>query len=189
MSSQINAGCYVFRRSVIAQIPADCVVSVERETFPGLLAAGRLLVGHRCDSYWRDVGTPQALVQASSDLVRGVVGSPASVGPPGQRWVHPDAAVHPSATVVGGSAVGPGAAIGAGAVVDASVVMAGAVVGSGSIVRRCALGPGSRVAADVVADEVVLGDRAQLSSGCRPARGAAVDCDARLPLAAETSGA
>lgn len=184
VSSQINAGCYVFRRSVIAQIPASSVVSVERETFPGLLAAGRLLVGHRCDSYWLDVGTPEALVLASSDLVRGVVGSPASVGPPGQRWVHPDAVVHPTATVVGGSAVGPGATVGAGALVDASVVMADAAVGSGSVVRRCALGPGSGVGADVVADGVVLGDRATVDSGSRPRPGARVGCDGRLPAAA-----
>lgn len=184
VSSQINAGCYVFRRSVIAQIPANAVVSVERETFPGLLAAGRLLVGHRCDSYWLDVGTPQALVHASSDLVRGVVGSPALVGSPGQRWVHPDAVVHPTATVVGGSAVGPGATVGAGAHVDASVVMADATVGAGSVVRRCALGPGSRIGADVVADEVVLGDRAEVGSGYRPERGVRVACDARLPASA-----
>jgi mannose-1-phosphate guanylyltransferase len=45
VSSQINAGCYVFRRSVIEQIPANAVVSVERETFPGLLAAGASSLG------------------------------------------------------------------------------------------------------------------------------------------------
>ncbi|MGH3278067.1 MAG: nucleotidyltransferase family protein, partial [Trebonia sp.] len=34
-TNQINAGCYVFRRSVIDTIPAGQVMSVERETFPG----------------------------------------------------------------------------------------------------------------------------------------------------------
>ena len=34
VTNQINAGCYVFRRSVIDSIPACEVVSVERETFP-----------------------------------------------------------------------------------------------------------------------------------------------------------
>ena len=46
-------------------------MSVERETFPRLLRDGRLMVGHRTDGYWTDVGTPAALVLASSDLVRG----------------------------------------------------------------------------------------------------------------------
>ena len=45
VTDQINAGCYIFRRSVIDQIPADRPVSVERETFPGLLEAGRTVVG------------------------------------------------------------------------------------------------------------------------------------------------
>jgi mannose-1-phosphate guanylyltransferase len=34
-TDQINAGCYVFRRSVLELIPAGRYVSVERETFPG----------------------------------------------------------------------------------------------------------------------------------------------------------
>jgi mannose-1-phosphate guanylyltransferase len=46
VSDQVNAGCYVFRREVIDAIPADRSVSVERETFPGLLADGRLVLGY-----------------------------------------------------------------------------------------------------------------------------------------------
>lgn len=38
-TNQVNAGCYVFRRSAIEAIPEGRVVSVEYETFPGLLAA------------------------------------------------------------------------------------------------------------------------------------------------------
>ena len=41
----INAGCYVFTRSIIEQIPAGRVVSVERETFPGLLAHNAVVRG------------------------------------------------------------------------------------------------------------------------------------------------
>ena len=72
VTNQINAGCYVFRRRVLDEIPAGRVVSVERETFPELVAAGRLVVGYVDTAYWRDVGTPQALVAASRDLVLGV---------------------------------------------------------------------------------------------------------------------
>jgi mannose-1-phosphate guanylyltransferase len=34
VTNAINAGCYVFNSSVISQIPAEKVVSIERETFP-----------------------------------------------------------------------------------------------------------------------------------------------------------
>ena len=44
VTNNINAGCYVFRRRLIDAIPAGRPVSVERETFPGLLAAGAAVV-------------------------------------------------------------------------------------------------------------------------------------------------
>src|SRR5690606_9884900 len=77
VTRQVNAGCYIFRRSVIDAIPTGREVSVERETFPGLVADGRLLVGYVETAYWRDVGTPLALVEASRDVVLGVAPTPA----------------------------------------------------------------------------------------------------------------
>ena len=100
VSRQVNAGCYVFRRRVVDAIPAGRVVSVERETFPGLVADGALVVGYVENGYWRDVGTPAALVAASADLVRGVGAEPrrprphprgrvGARGPVGPRWRRP----------------------------------------------------------------------------------------------------
>ncbi len=71
VTDQINAGAYVFRRSVIDTIPAGRAVSVERETFPGLLAAGAHLQGMVDSTYWLDLGTPAAFVRGSADLVLG----------------------------------------------------------------------------------------------------------------------
>ncbi|HEX7661630.1 MAG TPA: NDP-sugar synthase, partial [Pseudonocardiaceae bacterium] len=86
-TDQINAGCYVFRREVIDTIPAGRRVSVERETFPGLLAAGRRLQGYVDSSYWLDVGTPEAFVRGSADLVLCVAPSAALPGPTGDALV------------------------------------------------------------------------------------------------------
>ena len=63
-TDQINAGCYVFRRKVIDEIPAGRPVSVERETFPGLLADGARVWGHVDSAYWLDLGTPADLCTA-----------------------------------------------------------------------------------------------------------------------------
>src|SRR5207253_908889 len=46
VTDQINAGTYVFRRDVIDTIPAGRPVSVELETFPGLLARGSRIAAH-----------------------------------------------------------------------------------------------------------------------------------------------
>lgn len=71
VTDQINAGAYIFRRSVIDTIPEGRPVSVERETFPGLLASGAHLQGMVDSTYWLDLGTPQAFVRGSADLVMG----------------------------------------------------------------------------------------------------------------------
>ncbi|MDG4861612.1 NDP-sugar synthase, partial [Streptomyces sp. T-3] len=103
VTDQINAGCYVFRRSVIDSIPADRPVSVERETFPELLARGAHLHGKVEDGYWLDLGRPEALVQASADLVRGVLASPALPGRVGEALVLAGAEVAEGAKLAGGT--------------------------------------------------------------------------------------
>ncbi|MGH3409944.1 MAG: nucleotidyltransferase family protein, partial [Streptosporangiaceae bacterium] len=80
VTNRINAGCYVFRRRFIDQIPAGTVVSVERETFPGLIEAGEVVMGYIDTSYWLDVGTPEAFVVGSRDLVQGRMPSPVLPG-------------------------------------------------------------------------------------------------------------
>src|SRR3954454_11684010 len=111
VTNRINAGSYVFRRDVIDSIPFNEVVSVERETFPGLIAAGEIVMGHVDASYWLDVGTPSAFVRGSCDLVMGLLGSPALPGEPGPVLSLEGAVVSPRAVVTGGTVVGAGAVI------------------------------------------------------------------------------
>lgn len=175
---QVNAGCYVFTRSVIDTIPGDRPVSVERETFPALLAAGATLLGYVEAAYWLDVGTPAAFVQASSDVVRGVARSPAYPHPPAQCWVHPGAEVAADASLRGGSAIGRGAVIGSGAVVDGSVIGQGARIGPAARAIASAVGPGARLGAAAVLTRAVVGDDATVGDGCELPPGARIECSA-----------
>ena len=43
------------------------MVSVERETFPDLIAAEATVLGYAEAAYWLDVGTPEAFVKGSCD--------------------------------------------------------------------------------------------------------------------------
>jgi mannose-1-phosphate guanylyltransferase len=72
ITNTINAGCYVFDKSVIDSIPENEVISVERETFPQLIEAGRKVMGFVEKAYWLDIGTPNALLKGSRDLVTGL---------------------------------------------------------------------------------------------------------------------
>nr|WP_225311093.1 NDP-sugar synthase [Microbispora cellulosiformans] len=165
VTNRINAGCYVFQRSVIDTIPEGRVVSVERETFPGLIAAGELVLGFADASYWLDVGTPAAFVQGSADLVLGKLGSPALPGPAGERLLLDGAVVSPEAKVTGGTVVGPRATVEAGASVRGSVLSEGCHVASGATVVDSVVGVGARVASGTVLRQVVVGDGASIGPG------------------------
>ncbi len=110
VTNRINAGCYVFRRSVIDEIPPGQVISVERVTFPDLISGGALVMGYPDSSYWLDVGTPEAFVQGSCDLVLGRLASAAMPGTPGEMLALDGAAIDPAAQVGGGTVVGVGRA-------------------------------------------------------------------------------
>ncbi|RAJ62599.1 mannose-1-phosphate guanylyltransferase [Streptomyces sp. Amel2xB2] len=184
VTDQINAGAYVFDRSVIDTIPADRPVSVERETFPGLLAEGARLQGMVDSTYWLDLGTPQAFVRGSADLVLGRAPSPALPGRCGERLVLDTADVAPDAKLTGGTVVGAGATIGTGARIDGSTVLDGALVEQGAYVRDSLIGAGARVGSGTVLDGAVVGDGAVIGERNELRDGLRVWCGAHIPAGA-----
>jgi mannose-1-phosphate guanylyltransferase len=146
-SNLINAGTYVLEPSVIDRIPDGRKVSVEREIFPELAAAGTLFAVSTSD-YWIDAGTPAAYLQANLDLVDGSRSD--------ETAVDATADIAPSAKVTR-SVVGAGAVIETDAIVEDSMVMAGAHVGAGSTVSGSIVGRGATVGAgcSVTAGSVV----------------------------------
>ncbi|MFB7345362.1 sugar phosphate nucleotidyltransferase [Streptomyces hydrogenans] len=181
VTDQINAGAYVFRRSVIDSIPTGRPVSVERETFPELLAAGAHLQGMVDSTYWLDLGTPQAFVRGSADLVLGRAPSPAVPGRCGDRLILPSARVAPDAKVTGGTVVGADATVGEGARVTGSTLLAGAVVEPGAVVTDSLIGAGARIGARSVLTGAVIGDGAHVGPDNELRDGIRIWCDATLP--------
>ena len=166
VTNRINAGCYVFRRSVIDGIPPGQVISVERETFPGLISSGALVMGYLETAYWLDVGTPEAFVQGSCDLVLGRLASAAlPAGVPGEMLQLAGGRVDPAARVSGGTVVGAGAQVAADAFVSGSVLFDGAAIGAGARVTGSVVGRDAMIGAGVVLDGVVIGDAARISPG------------------------
>ena len=119
VTNAINAGCYVFNASVISEIPAGKVVSIERETFPQLVKSGRPVYGYAEQSYWLDIGTPAALFQGSRDIVGDgfLAGTGSKIGD--------------GSTLSGGTAIGQGSMIGANCKITNSIIGDGVVIGEG----------------------------------------------------------
>ena len=119
VTNAINAGCYVFNASVISEIPAGKVVSIERETFPQLVKSGRPVYGYTEQSYWLDIGTPAALFQGSRDIVGDgfLAGAGSKIGV--------------GSMLSGGTAIGQGSKIGANCKITNSIIGDGVVIGDG----------------------------------------------------------
>ncbi|MBM7171830.1 NDP-sugar synthase [Streptomyces sp. G44] len=184
VTDQINAGAYVFRRSVIDTIPAGRPVSVERETFPGLLSSGAHLQGMIDSTYWLDLGTPQAFVRGSADLVLGRAPSPAVPGRRGESLVLPSARVAPDAKLTGGTVVGENARVGEGARISGSAILSGAVVEPGAVITDSLVGADARVGARTALSGAVLGDGASVGADNELRDGVRVWCGATLPAGA-----
>jgi mannose-1-phosphate guanylyltransferase len=184
VTDQINAGCYVFRRSVIDGIPAGRPVSVERETFPDLLAVGAHLQGMVDSTYWLDLGTPEAFVRGSADLVLGRAPSPAVPGRCGDRLVLPSAVVAAGAKLTGGTVVGEGALVAEGARISGSTILPGAVVQPGAVITDSLVGARAHIGERTVLSGAVIGDGAFVGPDNELRAGARVWCDARIPAGA-----
>lgn len=126
-SNLINAGTYVFEPSILDLIEPDVRVSIERDTFAKLVAAGSIR-GFPTDDYWIDAGVPDLYRAANLDLLGDRTRESCDAIAPGAR-------VDPSATVMN-CIVGSGAVIEGGTttVVD-SVILPGAFVGVGAQVE------------------------------------------------------
>ena len=129
----INAGCYVFTRSVINSIPRDTVISVERETFPSLIEKKSRIFGYKEAAYWLDIGTPAALFKGSSDYVDG------------SSFIAPDAEVDASAEISHGSTIGSAVKVGAASIIKNSIICEGAHIGEGVKVERSFIAPGAHL--------------------------------------------
>jgi mannose-1-phosphate guanylyltransferase len=144
----INAGCYIFNRGIIDSIPVGKVISVERETFPQLLASGAKVFGFVDKSYWLDIGTPAALLKASRDLVFEMSKDFLAL---------PESVIASDAILTGGSVVGRCSRIESLAQIDGSVIGENAIVGVGARLKDCFVAEGFEVPAHVIAVDNYFG--------------------------------
>ena len=198
-TNRVNAGTYVLEPEILSRIPEGRRVSIERETFPALVADGAVYARYDA-GYWLDTGTPEAYIAANADLLNGRRAFPPA---PGARalsdgvWAlgHPvvRGEVLPASMVGDGALVGEGASVRAsvigagcrlepGASVEGSVLLPGACIGAGAVVLGSIVGKGAVVGPDCVLEPTcVLGDRTVVEAGSRLA-------DARVPAAGGGDG-
>ena len=197
----VNAGAYILERSVLDAIPpAGTNASIEREVFPALVGLG--LYGYESDGYWLDIGTPERYLQATFDILEGLVRTEI-----GQQLAEAklalvdgariDGKVVPPALVGGGCRIGAGAIVGGRTVlgadvevcehahIETSVVLEGARIGARTTISSSIIGARVTIGEHChIEGGVVLGDGVSIGSGNALAHGARIFPGVELPAGA-----
>ena len=155
-------------------------MSIERETFPAILASGKALYAYTTQDYWIDLGRPEHYLTAHRDVLSGAMplalepglsgnGSDALKGHPGiTAPVHADAGVsiHPSAKVGPNVVLGRGSSIGPNAVIRDSVLWENVHVGTGAEIDEAIIASGSQIGARAsVGRGTVIGHDTNIAAG------------------------
>jgi mannose-1-phosphate guanylyltransferase len=144
----INAGTYVLEPSVLDRIASDRKVSIERVTFPAMVADESLFALHS-DAYWIDAGTPDTYLRAQLDLIDGIRANEIAVLPSDKI---------DSSALVENSVLGANVVIGNGTIVRNSILMDGVTIGPGVRIHDSIIASGARVGPDShISDLTVVG--------------------------------
>ncbi len=183
-TNMINAGTYVLEPDVLALIPPQKEVSIERETFQQLLAQGRSIYAYSSSAYWIDMGTPERYLQLHRDLLSGkckqyafTSGEEVLIGE--QSDIHPTAQIKGPAVIGANCSIGHGVkltgpvVIGAGcailedSVIDGSIIWRNARLGPRVNVKNSILADNCCLNADSSCEDSVLGDNVTVANNCK----------------------
>jgi mannose-1-phosphate guanylyltransferase len=190
-TDEVNAGTYLLEPEVLDLIPAGRAVSIERETFPALIAAGRPMYAFTTNDYWIDLGKPEAYLGAHRHIFDGTMplglqpglDGPGLHGVPAAALVAPvfigrNVRVAPDARVGPYTVLGDGCDVGSGAVVTDSLLWDGVTVEPGAVVDWAIVASRARIGRGaVVPHGSVIGHHAVIPAG------ESLDENARVPAA------
>ncbi|GAC1521849.1 MAG: NDP-sugar synthase [Vulcanimicrobiaceae bacterium] len=202
-TDEVNAGTYLLERRVLDAIPVDRVVSIERDTFPQLIASDERLYSFVTDDYWLDVGRPAQYLQAHGDVLDCKLplapSGDATLARRGSLWTVGNAADAPrnvrvpafvgeGVTIDASATVGPYAVIGDNCRIEAGAEVRDAVLWDGVTV-----GARARVSDAILASNVRIGSGATVTQGAvvghaaHVAAGTNLEADARVVADPETA--
>lgn len=168
VSHKANAGVYVLNESVLDDVPAEKVVSLEREVFPVQVRKG--LFGFGFEGYWVDCGTTENFLSASGmlmDYFGTDVSEEARLGK-SVKEEHP--IVIGRGSKVSSGRIGPRVCLGKdvevkGASLSESVIMDSTTIGKDVRVTSSVIGKNCVVPDKCVVERSVIADDCELEEG------------------------
>ncbi|CAM3924390.1 NDP-sugar synthase [Janibacter anophelis] len=160
----VNAGTYVVRAGILRERATGEEQSWEREILPVLIADGAVVLAHRDDAWFADIGSPDALLTATRAALDGTARPALPTDYDPRRAIDPDAVIDEGAQLEA-STVGAGARVGGSALVRGSILLADVRVGTGAVVVDSVLGEGVTVADGAVVRHRAIADGAHVPRG------------------------
>ncbi|GAC1656517.1 MAG: NDP-sugar synthase [Vulcanimicrobiaceae bacterium] len=178
-TNEINAGTYLLEREVLDMIPQGRPVSIERETFPKILAEGHALYAYTTSDYWLDIGRPEHYLTAHRDILLGRMPLQLEPGLSGQSskgaydgTILPPVHIDEDVLIEAGAFVGPNVVLGRGCRIASGVLLRNSVLWDRVTVERDAkiedaiIASGARIGAGaLVHSGSVIGHDAQVEAG------------------------
>lgn len=169
-TNEVNAGTYLLEKAVLDLIPPGRNVSIERETFPKLLAGGGELYAYTTADYWIDLGRPEHYLSAHRDILSGAMPLKLERGANGAIYVGEGVHIDPSAKVGPNVVLGDGCTVGANARLSDCVLWDAVTVEAGASIEDAIVASGTRV-----------GERAVVSRGSVVGHDAVIEPGTVLP--------
>ncbi len=158
-SNLINAGAYVLSPEIFDLIPECRAVSIEREVFPKIVEAGRL-VGCCIDGLWMDIGKPQEYLEANKTVLDSIANKLPTPKTDAFQVSYP-VALDQDVSVGEKSLIGPYAILGKNVKVGTNVVITNSVVFAGA-----EIGDYTSLNGVIVGEEARIGKHVKLGKGC-----------------------
>lgn len=143
VSNKINAGLYIFSKSILERIELK-PTSIEKETFPAMANANQLYA-MELDSYWMDVGQPSDFLKGMSlflNWTRRTNGHNLAQG----DGIVGNVLIDPSVKIGRDCQIGPDVCIGPDVVIE-----------DGILIKRCTILSGSRLRSHTRLDGCIIG--------------------------------
>ncbi|HUR67889.1 MAG TPA: NDP-sugar synthase [Candidatus Thermoplasmatota archaeon] len=154
-STLINAGTYILEPGIFDLIRPDTVTSIERETFPALLAGGGAMHGYPFEGFWVDCGRPETYLKANEAVLR-ASGRPTLLG---------EHTANRGAMFDDWAVVGARCKLGKGVEIARSVLLDRVVIGNNVTIKDSILAAGVHVDDDAALVDCVVGEGARIEGG------------------------
>lgn len=137
----INAGIYIFEKTIFDKIPYDQRYSVERQLFPDCLKKNIPLYAFVMNSstYWLDMGTPEKYLQANISMIK-------------KNWLNnvessigKKSVIDKTADIEEENVIGSGCKIGEHAILKKCVLLDRVTIENNAILENCIVGSDSKI--------------------------------------------